>query len=137
LDQEKLFYLNPSTHNFLFVFEKIQNIQFSPSKKIISATTPHQVWLFYLEKEYNQPQREAGQKVLLEGFEENIKKVLWYDNYHLIVNLDNKIAIIETDNRSRVNKAEIYTGEGEIFSSPKKDRFILYKNKTLLELKVI
>ena len=137
LDQEKLFYLNPFTHNFLLVFEKVQNIQFSPSKKIISATTPHQVWLFYLEKEYNQPQREAGQKVLLEGFEENIKKVLWYDNYHLIVNLDNKIVIIETDNRSRVNKAEIYTGEGEIFSSPKKDRFILYKNKTLLELKPI
>jgi hypothetical protein len=105
-EDDLLYYLDPKTQVFEKIFERAKKIKFSDDLKKVAIANDYQIWLFYLEKEYQQPQREAKELFLLDAFEEKIKDIFWLDSSHLIVAFKDKIRVLEIDNRSNLN---IYT----------------------------
>ena len=106
---EALYYLNPETHLLEQIFDKVRTVEFSQDMKKITVSTGNQIWLFYLDREYEQPQREIKDKILLAGFPEQISNLFWLNNFYLIFQIEDSIKIAETDNRSRVNLIELTT----------------------------
>lgn len=100
---EALYHLNPETHLLEQIFNRIKAIEFSQDMKKVVISIGAQVWLFYLEEQNEQPQREVGEKILLTGFPKQISNLFWLNNFYLIFQVENSIKIIETDNRSKIN----------------------------------
>jgi len=77
-----------------------------------------------------QPLKKAGDKVFLGSFGEKIKDIFWLNSNYLIVNSGNKIKIIETDDRDKIQTWGI--GEFEnpqiFFNENDKKLYVLDKN---------
>ena len=106
---ETLYYLNPETHLLEQIFNSIKTVKFSQDMKKIIVSTGNQIWLFYLEEEYEQPKRKIGEKILLAGFPNEINNLFWLNNFYIIFQTNESIKIAEIDNRSRVNLIELTT----------------------------
>jgi len=106
---EALYHLNPETHLLEQIFDTVKTIEFSQDMKKIIVSTDNQIWLFYLDKDNEQPQREIGEKILLAGFPEQIDNLFWLNNFYVIFQIGNSIKIVEIDNRSKVNLIELTT----------------------------
>lgn len=104
---EKLFWLDQTRHLFVSVSEVAEDIKLSPDNKKIAISTGNQIWLFYLQKDYQQPQRLALEKFLLTVSETKIKNIAWLNPYYLIIAYENGIKITEIDNRSHLNEVII------------------------------
>jgi len=108
-EDETLYYLNPESHLLEKIFNPVKAVEFSQDMKKIAVSTGNQIWLFYLEKKYEQPQREIGDKVLIADFGESIINLSWLNNHYLIFQIGNSIKIAEIDNRSKINLIELTT----------------------------
>ncbi|MCD5396289.1 MAG: PEGA domain-containing protein [Candidatus Pacebacteria bacterium] len=129
---EKLFYLDPLRHIFVPVIEVAKNFSLSPDNKKIAISTGHQIWLFYLKDDYQQPKRSFLEKFLLTTSEEAINDILWINPYYLIISYKTGIKIIEIDNRSKLNETIISEFKNpKIFWDPNKKRLFVLSNKTL------
>jgi hypothetical protein len=74
-----------------------------------------------LEKQYDQPEKEANEQLFLTRFSEKIDSLFWYTNYYLIFNLGDKIKIIEIDERDKINIYDLAEfKDPEIFWANKK-----------------
>jgi hypothetical protein len=102
---------------------------------IVSKETP-EIELFYLEKDYQQPLKEPGQKNKIIGQKE-VENIFWYDPYHLFIQKPNKITFVETDNRGGINLFEVFNGpiQKAFYDEMKKAFYILNsENSQLLVL---
>ncbi len=92
-------------------FEKIsnniKNFEFSPDFKKIAYLNEHSIWILYLRKKYDQPEKERGEKTFLTRFSENISNLSWYNNSYLIFNVGQKIKIAEIDDRDKINIVDL------------------------------
>ncbi|MCD6270990.1 PEGA domain-containing protein [bacterium] len=104
---EKLFWLDPTRHLFVPVSDAVEDMQLSPDNKKIAISTGHQIWLFYLQDDYQQPRRFVLERFLLTTSESAIKNIAWLNPYYLIIGYGNGIKITEIDNRSRLNEVII------------------------------
>ena len=116
------------------ILEKISNsvksFKFSPDSKKLVYFNDHEIWILYLEKEYDQPTRDKNEKVFLTRFSEKIGKLFWWTNNYLIFNTGNKIRISEIDNRDNINITEIANFENpQILWNYKNNKlYVLSKN---------
>lgn len=113
-DEKKLFYLNLKSGSFEFLFETNKEPKIAPDYKKIVYFSDYEIWVFSLMPEMIQPQKEIGQKSFIARFSEKIDKAFFFDNYHLIFNVGNKIKIAETDDRDVINIVDLIE-----FPSPK------------------
>jgi len=104
---EKLFWLDQIKHLLVSVSGAVKDIKLSPDNKKIAISTGNQIWLFYLQDDYQQPQRFALEKFLLTVNESAIKNIAWLNPYYLIIAYENGIKITEIDNRSHLNEVII------------------------------
>jgi len=111
---EKLLWLDQIRHLFVSVSEAVKDVKLAPDNKKIAISTGNQIWLFYLQDDYQQPRRLALDKLLLTVSETEIKNIAWLNPYYLIIAYENGIKITEIDNRSHLN--EIIISE---FKSPR------------------
>ncbi|MDD5145898.1 MAG: hypothetical protein PHF44_03610 [Candidatus Pacebacteria bacterium] len=113
-ENQALYSFNSDSKSFEKIFEGIRDLKISPDNKKIVYSSDSEIWVLFLEDQNEQPQRNAGEKVFLTRFSENIGDVFWLNSDYLIFNIGDKIKIAEIDNRDRVNIYDL----GE-FTSPK------------------
>jgi WD40 repeat protein len=117
------------------VFEKlsdsVKNFAFSPDSKKLAYSNDYEIWVLFLDKNQEQPQREKGDKLFLTRFSEKIDDVFWWTNYYLILNEKDKIKIVEIDDRDKTNIAELasFPSLSKIFwNKDEKKVYVLDKN---------
>ena len=117
LQEDKILYLfNPSSKSFEKFFEGINSLKISPDFKKIVYFSDFEIWILFLQEKFDQPQKEAGEKLFLTRFSEKINQVFWYTSHYLIFNIGEKIKIAEIDERDRINIVDLAEFENpEIF----------------------
>ena len=67
----------------------------------------YEIWVLFLVKKYEQPQKLAEDQLFLTRFSGKIDEVFWYTDNYLIFNTGEKIKIAEIDDRDIVNIVEL------------------------------
>lgn len=114
-------------------FEKIPdasgNIIFSPDSKRAVHFNAHEIFVFYLEQQEDQPRKEAFTNVFLTRIGEKITSLQWLSNRYLLLQTDSqKIKIVEIDDRNGLNILEVPTPgvpQKILFSSSSKKLYLL------------
>jgi hypothetical protein len=92
-------------------FEKIEGsfsiFKFSPDLKKVAYSNGYEIGVLFLEPKYEQPERARTEKVYLTRFSEKIKDLFWFTPDYLILSQEEKVKIIEIDNRDRVNTVDL------------------------------
>jgi len=123
------------------IFEKIEisasSISLAPDNKKIAIFSKEnsEINLFYLEKDYQQPKKEPGQKNKIVK-QKDILNVFWFDPYHLFVQKPNKITFIETDIRGGINQFEVFKEpiKKAVYDEKKKAFYVLDSGNSQLLL---
>lgn len=128
-ENDVLYSFNPETKSFEKFFEPIKDLKISPDSKKLAYFSNNDLWILYLTDNQEQPPKKAGDKVFLGNFSEKIKNVFWLNPDYLIVNSGNKIKIVETDNRDKVQTWQIAEFENPqiFFAENDKELYVLDK----------
>lgn len=124
---QSLYFLVPETHFFKQVFADLKEYSFSDDGVKLALKNEYEIWILFLKKEEEQPEREKQEKYRLIGLPDEISNLFWLNNHYLIFKAGDSINIIEIDNRDQPNLIEFTT-----FPDPK--IAWLKKAKTLLVL---
>ncbi len=103
MEKDSLYFLDEITKSFKKLSDSIKGYRVSPDQKKLTYYTNNEIKVIYLEKQYEQPQKEKGGILFLTRFSEKINKVFWYNNHYLIFDLGDKIKVSELDNRDKLN----------------------------------
>jgi len=109
-----LYYLDPNTKNFLKISDTAKGLKFSPDNKKIVFYGNNEIWLYFLEREQGQPQRQEKEKLFLMKFSEKIGDIFWLTNHYLVFNVGGEIKVSEIDDRDRINMVDL-----AVFDNPK------------------
>lgn len=129
----KLYLLNLETKTFEQIGQNVQTITFSDDNKKILYTTPSEIWVYYLENIYSQPNKKAGEKEFITRLGQKIKQALWHQtNEHIIFSVGQDIKIIELDGRDERNTIDLIKAEAEQMIFHKKDKKLYFIEKEKL-----
>jgi hypothetical protein len=77
---------------------------FSFSKNIYKmAYWGNNASILFMDKENYQPQKKAGDEILIAESNEKINKLLWFNDFYVVFNIGNQIKIAEIDDRDQIN----------------------------------
>ena len=124
-DSNVLYLLNKGAKAFQKFFESIKNFRVSPDSQKVVYFSDYEIWILFLEKISEFPQKEAGERLFISRFSEKISDAFWYTNHYLIFNVGNKIKVAEIDDRDRINIVDLAE-----FKKPR----IFWANKKLFVL---
>jgi hypothetical protein len=127
LQEEKTLYWLKKNKSVQKISDSAGGFKLSPDSKKLAFFNNYEIWILFLEKKYDQPPKEKGEKLFLTRFSEKIDKLFWLTNNYLIFNSGNKIKIAEIDDRDKINIIEIAR-----FQNPK-----IYWNKNNNKLYVL
>lgn len=113
-ENSALYKLDEIGDNFNLAANSVKDVIFSPDNKKIVYFTDKEIWILFLEKIYDQPSREKGEKLFLTRFSDNLGQIFWLTNYYLVFSNGKKIKVAEIDERDNINIFDI----GE-FNEPK------------------
>lgn len=131
-EDEGLFYLNFNTRSLDKIFDSAKEVTFSKDSKKIAINSGNQIWLYYFEEEKTQPQRNAGEKILLFSSPGEIKNLHWLNNYYLIFKVNESIKITEIDDRYKPNLIELTTFPNPTIFWLSNKLFVLSNNNLFL-----
>ena len=108
-EKEQLYFLNPETRSFELIAENVQEVQFSDDNKKLLYFTPREIWVYYLEDIFIQPNKKAREKELITRLSQKIKQAFWYPetNEHIIFAVGQVVKIIELDDRDYRNTYDL------------------------------
>jgi len=116
-----LYIFDENQKSFKRFFEPIKDLKLSPDFKKIVYFNDYEISFLFLEKQYDQPTKEANEQLFLTRFSEKIENIFWYTDYYLIFNLGDKIKVMEIDERDKINIYDLTQfKEPKIFFSDKK-----------------
>ena len=97
----------------------------------IAYSANAEVWVMFLKEEFGQPQKKAGERLLVARFSEKIGDIFWLTNHYLIFNTGNKIKIAEVDDRNGINIIDLADFEKPkiFFNQANKKLYILSERK--------
>ena len=124
-EDDILYIFDENTKSFQKLFQPIKSFKFSPDSQKLVYANGHEIWVLFLEKKYDQPQREKGEKLFIARFSEELGNIFWYTNHYLIFKTNDKIKIAEIDDRDKINIVDLAE-----FKSPE----IFWANKKLYVL---
>jgi len=120
-ENDALYIFDRDKKSFEKFFELIKDFKFSYNPQKIAYFNNYEIWVLFLEKKYEQPQKEAKEKLFITRFSEKIDDLFWYTNHYLIFNAGDKIKVAEIDDRDRINIVDLAEfKEPKIFWSNKK-----------------
>ncbi len=123
LQENNVLYLfNRGKKSFEKFFESIKGFESSYDSQKMVYFNDYEIWVLFLEKKYDQPQKEAGEKLFITRFSEKIDNLFWYTSHYLIFNVGDKIKVVEIDDRDKINIVDLAE-----FKKPK----IFWSNKKL------
>jgi len=116
-----LYVFDGGKKSFEKFFEPIKDFKLSYDSQKMAYLNNYEVWILFLQKKHEQPQKEAGEKLFITRFSEKIDDLFWYTNHYLIFNSGDKIKVAEIDDRDRINITDLAEfKEPKIFWSNKK-----------------
>jgi len=89
------------------ILSPVREVVLSPGKDKVAVRNQSELWILFLKEDNEQPQRQAGELVLLTRFSQPIGQLFWIDSSYLLFSLGNSVRVAEIDNRDRVNVANI------------------------------
>lgn len=120
-EDDTLYIFDRGKKSFEKFFEPIRNFKFSYDPQKMAYLNNHEIWVLFLENKYEQPQKEAGEKLFITRFSDKIDDIFWYTNHYLIFNTGDKIKVVEIDDRDKINIVDLVEfKEPKIFWSNKK-----------------
>ena len=129
-ENNELYYFDEDAKSFKKFSDSIKDYKFSPDNKKLVYYNDSEIVVLFLEKQYDQPTKEKGEKLSITRFSENINNVFWYTNHHLIFGLEDKIKVTELDDRDKINITDLVSFKHDkIFFSNKK--LYILSEKTL------
>ncbi|OGZ17363.1 MAG: hypothetical protein A2Z78_01645 [Candidatus Nealsonbacteria bacterium RBG_13_36_15] len=137
--KEEFYFLNQEKQSLEKISGGIKEVKISPDSKKIVYFTDHEIWLLFLEKVEDQPQREKGEKIFLARFSEKIGDVFWWTSHYLLFSLGNRVKITEIDDRDKINIYNLAEFESpEIFwNQYDKKLYVLSKEEILTSERLI
>ena len=138
-EKDSFYWFDKKERNFKKFNEGGTSINFSPDGRKLVYFTDYEIWILFLEKINEQPEKEAGQQLFLTRFSEKISNAFWYGNYYLIFNAGDKIKVAETDDRDRINIVDLteYKNPKIFWSNLYKKLYILSEGNLYLSEKLI
>jgi len=134
----QLYYLNPNTRAFELLAENVQGIQFSSDNKKLLYYTSNEIWIYFLEDTFVQPNKKAGQKELITRLSQEIQKAIWYSNEHIVFTTDQAVKIIELDDRDYRNTVDLFNWSvNQIAYADKDKKIYLVRGEKLLSTSLI
>lgn len=116
-----LYIFDKNKKSFEKFFESIKGFKSSPDLQKMVYFNDYEIWVLFLEKKYDQSQKEAGEKLFITRFSEKIDDLFWYTGHYLIFNVGDKIKVAEIDDRDKINIVDLAEfKEPKIFWSNKK-----------------
>ncbi|PIS38730.1 MAG: hypothetical protein COT34_02280 [Candidatus Nealsonbacteria bacterium CG08_land_8_20_14_0_20_43_11] len=147
-EDKVLFFFNEESKSFEKILEPSGEVRLSPDNQELGFISGPEIWVFFLEEEFRQPPRKAGEFFFLTRFSEKISNLFWLTNEHLVFSCDKRIKMTEIDNRDRLNISDLnlylsFNGTPLDFENPKifldssrqlylLDRGFLYYSEPLL-----
>lgn len=107
-ENEDLYVLDKQITSFVKLFSSAKGYKLSLDFQKLMYFGRNEVWIMFLEKKYEQPAKEAGDKVIIIHSNEEIDDVFWYNNNYLIFDSGDKIRISETDDRDKINIVDLF-----------------------------
>jgi len=104
---QNLYLFSPESKSFEKFFEGLQDLKISPDQKKIVYFSNQEVWVLFLKDVISQPEKKAGERILIARLSEKIGDIFWLNSNYLIFNAGDKIKISEIDDRDRVNIVDI------------------------------
>jgi hypothetical protein len=129
-ENSDLYILSKDTLSFEKIMDSIKGFSLSPDSKQLAYSNGNDVHIMFLEKKLEQPHKEKGDDILLESFPDGVDNVYWFNNFYLILSSKNKIKIVETDDRSKLNIVDAVEIENPVINWANNKLFI-FSNKTL------
>ncbi len=136
-EKGQLYFLNPETRSFELLEENVQEVQFANDNKKLLYTTPNEIWVYYLEDIFIQPNKKEYQKELITRLSQKIKQTIWLaqTNEHIIFTVGQKVKIIELDDRDYRNTHDLFNFEvSQIAYSPTDRKLYFVKGEQLLRI---
>ena len=136
-EKGELYILNKETRAFDLIARNIREVQFSNDSKKMLYSTPNEIWVYYFEDIFAQPNKKANEKELITRLGQKIKKALWYGktNEHIIFSTEQNIKIAELDGRNERNITDIVKLNAEqIAYNSKNETILIVKNKKLIQI---
>ncbi len=94
-------------NKFVEMFHSPRNPVVSPDLKKLANFSDHEIRIFFLEEEKEQPHKEYGDNVFLTRFSGKVGKVQWLTSHYLIFSVDDMIKIMEIDDRDHINIVDL------------------------------
>lgn len=124
-----LYFLKEDKTSFEKFFEPVQEMKISSDSKKAVYFSNNEIWVLFLKKNEEQPQKEAGNRLFITRFSEKINNVFWLTNHYLTFNSGNIVKIAEIDDRDRIQVWDVADFENPeiFFSQATKKLYILSK----------
>ena len=136
-EDNSLYLFDQEKNSFEKLLEPSKNIKISLDGRKVAYFNDYEIWVKFLEKKYEQPQKEVGDKIFINRFSEQIDSLFWYTDHYLIFNTNNIIKIAEIDDRGKINIVDLaeYEDPNIFFSNRKvyvisKNNFYISENLT-------
>jgi hypothetical protein len=127
-EDSSLYILNRDNMSFEKIIDSAAAVKTSDDSQKISYFNDHEIWVMFLEKRYDQPPKEAEDKVFINRFSDSIGNLFWYTDNYLIFNVGDKIKVAEIDDRDKINIVDLTEYKSpKIFFADKK-LYILSEN---------
>jgi len=139
-EKRQLYFLNPETRSFELLEENVQEVQFANDNKKLLYSTPTEIWVYYLEDIFIQPNKKAREKELITRLSQKIETAFWYPetNEHIVFSVDQKVKIIELDDRDYRNTHDLFNfAVSQIAYSPTDKKLYFVKGNKLLRISLV
>ncbi len=132
-ENKSLYLFNPETKSFKQLLNPVKNFIVSPDLKKICYFNEYEIWVLFLENQYEQPVRKAQDEIFLTRFSKKIENIFWLNSYYLIFNIqknDNEFEtkIMEIDNRDRINTYVLFSDKYSQNNNEKKQKIFWNEN---------
>jgi len=128
-----LYKLEEESGNFSLFFEPIKKSGFSHDSKKIFYYNDKELWVLFLEKIYEQPEKEKEERLFITRTSEIISNVFWLNDHYLVFYSENKIKVAEIDSRDKINIFDIAElKNAEIFWSEIYKKLFVFSDKNFL-----
>ena len=128
-----LYFFNNNSQAFEKLLEGVKDLKTSPDNKKLVFFSDSEIWIFYLKDKTDMPAKKAGERQFLVRLSEKIGDVFWLDNDYFIFNAGNEIKVSETDERDRINMANLENFENpKIFWNLTDGKLYILSGKSLL-----
>jgi hypothetical protein len=127
-----LYQYNFDSKSFEKIFEGLKGLKVSPDFEKLVYFSDFEIWILFLKNQSIAPYHLKREKIFLLRISEKIKDVFWLNSDYLIFNSQDKIKIIEIDDRDKINIFEIGEFENpKFFFNQNKKRIYILSGKNL------